>query len=55
MHAQLAGLEKKLSDPALWTNPAESQPIMRERKRLEALLADARELDRRTGDIDAYF
>ncbi len=28
---------------------------MRERKRLEALLADAGELDRRTGDIDAYF
>ncbi len=55
MHMQLAGLEKKLSDPALWANPAESQPIMRERKRLEALLADARELDRRTGDIDAYF
>ena len=55
MHTQLAGLEKKLSDPALWANPSESQPIMRERKRLEALLADARELDRRTGDIDAYF
>ena len=55
IEAQLAGLEKKLSDPALWANPAESQPIMRERKRLEALLGDARELDRRTGDIDAYF
>ncbi len=55
IEAQLAGLEKKLSDPALWANPAQSQPIMRERKRLEALLGDARELDRRTGDIDAYF
>jgi peptide chain release factor 2 len=28
---------------------------MRDRKRLEALLASAEELDRRTGDIDAYF
>jgi peptide chain release factor 2 len=28
---------------------------MRERKRLDSLLADAEELDRRTGDIDAYF
>ena len=55
MRAQLAQLEAKLSDPALWANPAVSQPIMRERKRLEALLADAEALDRRTGDIDAYF
>ncbi len=55
MRAQLALLEAKLSDPALWANPAVSQPIMRERKRLEALLADAEALDRRTGDIDAYF
>jgi peptide chain release factor 2 len=29
--------------------------MMRERRRLEALLADADELDRRTGDIEAYF
>jgi peptide chain release factor 2 len=28
---------------------------MRDRKRLESLLASAEELDRRTGDIDAYF
>ncbi len=55
MRAELAALESKLSDPALWANPALSQPIMRERKRLEALMADAAELDRRTGDIDAYF
>ena len=55
MRAALAGIETKLGDPALWSNPALSQPLMRERKRLEALLADAVELDRRTGDIDAYF
>ena len=28
---------------------------MRDRKRLDALLADSNELDRRTGDIEAYF
>ncbi len=44
-----------MGDPALWANPALSQPLMRERKRLESLLASAEELDRRTGDIDAYF
>ena len=55
MRTALAGIETKLGDPALWTNPAASQPLMRERRRLEALLADANELDRRSGDIDAYF
>ena len=55
MRAGLAAIETKLSDPALWANPAASQPIMRERRRLEALLSDAEQLDRRTGDIDAYF
>ena len=39
----------------MWSNPAASQPLMRDRKRLEALVADDDELVRRTGDIDAYF
>jgi peptide chain release factor 2 len=39
----------------MWSNPAASQPLMRERKRLEALVADDEQLLRRTGDIDAYF
>ncbi len=55
IRTQLSAIEDKLGDPALWANPALSQPLMRERKRLEALLASAEELDRRTGDIDAYF
>ncbi len=55
MRAQLARIETKLSDPSLWGNAAELQPIMRDRRRLEALLDKAEELDRRTGDIDAYF
>ena len=36
---ELAALESKLSDPAIWSNPAESQVLMRERKRLEGQLA----------------
>ncbi len=51
----LAVLETKLSDPAVWANPAESQVLMRDRKRLEGLLAMENELVRRCGDIDAYF
>jgi peptide chain release factor 2 len=52
---ELADIETRLADPALWSDPAASQPIMRDRKRLEALIADDEQLVRRTGDIDAYF
>ena len=55
MRAQLAQIETKLSDPAMWGNSAELQPLMRDRRRLETLLGNAEELDRRSGDIDAYF
>jgi peptide chain release factor 2 len=55
LRRDLAALEVKLSDPNLWSNPAQSQPLMRERKRLEAMLADDTELGRRTGDVEAYF
>jgi len=39
----------------MWSNPAASQPLMRDRKRLEALVSDDDELVRRTSDIEAYF
>ena len=52
---ELSEIESKLADPALWSNPAASQPLMRDRKRLEALVADDEQLVRRTGDIEAYF
>ncbi|HEX4006251.1 MAG TPA: peptide chain release factor 2 [Acidobacteriaceae bacterium] len=55
LRAQLAALEQKLADPALWSNPAASQPLMREKKRIDTQLADDAELARRSGDIDAYF
>ena len=52
---ELSEIENKLADPALWSNPAASQPLMRDRKRLEGLVADDEQLVRRTGDIEAYF
>ena len=52
---ELSEIETKLGDPALWSNPAASQPLMRDRKRLEALVADDEQLMRRTADVDAYF
>ena len=52
---ELADIETKISDPTVWADPARSQPLMRERKRLETLLADDTELARRTDDIEAYF
>jgi peptide chain release factor 2 len=55
LRTQLADLESRLADPKIWSNPAASQPLMRDKKRIDAQLADDAELERRTGDIDAYF
>jgi peptide chain release factor 2 len=52
---ELAAIEEKISDPTVWADAARSQPLMRERKRLETLLADDAELARRSEDIEAYF
>ena len=52
---ELTEIEKKLADPAMWKDPAASQPLMRERKRLEGMAADDAEMARRVGDIEAYF
>ncbi|MGB7986364.1 MAG: peptide chain release factor 2 [Terracidiphilus sp.] len=51
---ELAQIETKLADPALWTNPAATKPIMRDKKRLEVMVADDEELLRRTGEIETY-
>ena len=51
----LAQVEEKIADPTVWADTARSQPLMRERKRLETLLADDAELQRRSDDIEAYF
>ncbi|HTM16361.1 MAG TPA: peptide chain release factor 2 [Terracidiphilus sp.] len=55
LRRELGDIETKLADPAMWSNPAASQPLMRDRKRLEELVARDEELVRRTSDIDAYF
>ncbi len=39
----------------MWNDPNASKPLMRDRKRLEALVADDEELVRRTSDVEAYF
>ncbi|MDR3750385.1 MAG: peptide chain release factor 2 [Terracidiphilus sp.] len=52
---ELAEIETKLADPALWSNPNAAKPIMRDKKRLENLVSDDEELVRRAGDIEAYF
>jgi peptide chain release factor 2 len=48
-------VEKEASDPNLWSDPAKSQTVMRERKRLEDMLSTEAELARRVSDLDAYF
>lgn len=52
---KLAEAEKQASDPNLWSSPERSQQVMRERKRLEDVLATEADLSRREGDIRAYF
>ena len=52
---ELAEIETKLADPALWSNPNATKPLMRDKKRLENLVADDDELVRRTEEIATYF
>ena len=51
---ELAEIENKLADPSLWSNPNATKPLMREKKRLEVMVADDEELLRRTGEIETY-
>ena len=55
LKSELATVEQQISDPSVWADAAKSQPLMRERKRIETLLADDAELARRSDDIEAYF
>jgi peptide chain release factor 2 len=55
LRRELSLIEEKTADPSIWADPTRSQPLMRERKRLETLLADDTELARRSDDIEAYF
>ena len=55
LNRELAAIEEKIADPTIWADSARVQPLMRDRKRLETLLADEAELARRSDDIEAYF
>ena len=55
LKSELSRVETKIADPAVWADAAKSQPLMRERKRLESQLSYDVELARRTDDVDAYF
>src|SRR3984893_10132975 len=55
LRTELTDIEKKLADPAMWNDPTASKPLMRDRKRLESLIANDEELVRRTSDVEAYF
>ena len=55
LRPQLAAIEQQAADPNLWSNPQKSQQVMREKKRLENMLATEAELVRHDADISAYF
>ena len=55
LQRELTAVEAEIANPAVWADAARSQPLMRERKRLETLLSSDAELARRVGDVDAYF
>ena len=55
LKTELAAVETKISDPSIWADAQKSQPLMRERRRLEEQLAYDAELQRRSEDVDAYF
>ena len=55
LRSQLAEVEKKVSEPNIWSNSEQSQQLMRERKRLEEALSSDADLARRSSDIQAYF
>lgn len=55
LQKQLAEIEKQIADPAVWSDQAKSQQLMRERRRLEETLSRDSELARRVEDIGVYF
>ncbi|MBV9573543.1 MAG: peptide chain release factor 2, partial [Acidobacteriales bacterium] len=55
LRSRLAEVDKQAADPNLWSDPKKSQQVMREKKRLEVMIATEAELLRRSQDIAAYF
>ena len=48
-------MEKQISDPDFWNEPANSQKVMRERKRLSQVVEADSELKQRAADLEAFF
>jgi peptide chain release factor 2 len=55
LREHLAEVDKQAADPSLWSNPQKFQQVMRQKKRLENVLATEADLVRRSEDISAYF
>jgi peptide chain release factor 2 len=55
LREQLAEVEKQATEPDFWSNPQKSHLVMRQKKRLENVLATESDLVRRGEDISAYF
>ena len=55
MRQQLTEIEKQTADPNFWSNPQKSQQVMREKKRLDDMLATELDLIRRGEEISTYF
>jgi peptide chain release factor 2 len=55
LKSDLTAVEAKVADPSIWADAAKSQPLMRERRRLEEQLGYDAELQRRSEDVEAYF
>jgi len=55
LRKELSNIETQVADPAVWADASRSQPLMRERKRLETLLAEDDALKLELADIEAYF
>ncbi|MBV8818589.1 MAG: peptide chain release factor 2 [Acidobacteriaceae bacterium] len=53
--AQMAELEKQISDPDFWSQPEKNQKVMQERKRLEEALASESQVATMTSDLDTLF
>ncbi|MBK9169651.1 MAG: peptide chain release factor 2 [Bryobacterales bacterium] len=52
---QLESLEGQINSPDFWSDPARSQKVMQERKRLEDAVRDDRQIAALTGDLDTLF
>lgn len=51
---ELAEIEKRIADPAFWTNPADSQRVLRERKRVARVVETDKEIAAAVGDLEAF-